>query len=35
MSETQRIEWCETCGMDCEYDEAGNCIICGSRLKDD
>ena len=25
-------EWCEMCAMDCEYDDHGNCVVCGKYL---
>jgi len=27
-------EWCDRCSMDCEYDEQGNCRVCGDNLKE-
>lgn len=26
-------EWCKKCDMEIEYDEMGNCLCCGDKIK--
>ena len=32
--EPYNMDWCDHCSMDCEYDERGNCEVCGNHIHD-